>query len=101
MPDLTVWAKGWPPRSARSSYAGTARLLLVVEVVSRGSEVVDRIIKKAEYAKAGIPHYWFVERDGGTTVHRHVLNPETGEYEPVPGGGRPLAWLLTTVPDVL
>jgi hypothetical protein len=46
VPDLTLWAKGTPPRPARSSYAGTDGLLLAVEVVSRGSEIVDRVIKK-------------------------------------------------------
>jgi hypothetical protein len=46
----TVWAAGMPPRPVRSGYAGTAGLLLVVEVVSRGSEVVDRVVKTAEYA---------------------------------------------------
>ncbi|GLY05028.1 hypothetical protein Acsp01_54070 [Actinoplanes sp. NBRC 101535] len=68
--------------------------------MSRGSEVIDRVIKKAEYAKAGIPHYWIVERDSVTAVHRHSLNVETGEYEPDPSGAQPIAWLLTTVPDV-
>jgi Uma2 family endonuclease len=101
VPDLTVWAKGMPPRPVRSSYAGTAGLLLAVEVVSSGSEVVDRIIKKAEYAKGGIPHYWFVDRDGAPAVHRHTLNKNTGEYEPILGGAQPLAWLLTTVPEIL
>ncbi|WP_433073397.1 Uma2 family endonuclease [Dactylosporangium sp. CA-052675] len=100
VPDITVWAKDLPPRAARSSYAGTVGLLLAVEVVSRGSEVVDRIIKKTEYAKAGIPQYWFVERDSTTSVHRHVLNPDTAEYEQVPGGAQPLAWLLSTAPDI-
>lgn len=100
VPDLTVWAEGMPPRPARSSYAGTAGLLLAIEVVSRGSEVTDRMIKWAEYAKAGIPHYWFVERDAVTTVHRHTLGDGTGEYEPHPGGPQPLAWLLSTVPDL-
>lgn len=99
VPDLTVWAKGMPPRRARSSYAGTAGLLLAVEVVSGGSEVTDRIIKKAEYAKAGIPRYWVVERDGGATVHRHVLN-DVGEYEPDAEGPQPLTWLLTSDPDI-
>jgi Uma2 family endonuclease len=99
VPDLTVWAKGMPPRPARSSYAGTVGLLLAVEVVSGGSEVVDRIIKKAEYAKAGIPRYWYIERDGVTTVHRHTLN-DAGEYELDPNGPQPFAWLLTTVPDI-
>ena len=100
VPDLTVWARGRPPRPARSSYAGTGGLLLAVEIVSAGSEVVDRITKKVEYAKVGIPQYWFVERDGGNTVYRHTLNPDTGGYDVVDAGPQPLAWLLTTVPDV-
>lgn len=100
VPDLTVWENGQPPRPARSSYAGTAGLMLVVEVVSRGSEVVDRIIKKSEYARAGIPRYWIVERGSLTTVHRHTLNADTGEYEPTPEQAQPLTWLLATVPDI-
>lgn len=98
VPNLTVWAKGMPPRRARSSYAGTDGLLLAVEVVSAGSEVVDRIVKKAEYAKAGIPRYWVVERDSGTSVYRYTLDGDG--YAPEPGGGQPLAWLLTTTPDI-
>ncbi|MBB4695551.1 Uma2 family endonuclease [Paractinoplanes abujensis] len=99
VPDLMVWAKEMPPSSARSSCAGTAGLLLAVEVVSGGSEVVDRIIKKAEYANAGIPRYWFIERDGATTVHRHTLN-DAGEYELELNGPQPFAWLITTVPGI-
>lgn len=99
VPDLTVWAVGMPPRPARSSYAGTAGLLLAVEVVSRGSEVVDRVVKKAEYAKAGIARCWVVERDGGTTVNRYVLDRDAGEYVS-DGDAQPISWLLTTTPDV-
>ena len=100
VPDLTVWARGLPSRPARSTYASTSGLMLAVEVVSPGSEVVDRITKKVEYAKAGIPRYWFVECDGGNAVYRYTLTPDTGEYDLVDGGAQPLAWLLTTVPDV-
>ena len=38
-----------------------ADVLLVVEVVSPGSERTDRVVKPAEYARAGIAHYWLVE----------------------------------------
>ena len=100
VPDLTVWAKGQPPRPARSSYAGTDGLLLAIEVVSKGSEIVDRVIKKDEYAKAGIPRYWVIERDSITTVHRHTLDRAAGEYEPDPVGPQPIAWLLATNPDI-
>jgi Uma2 family endonuclease len=100
VPDLTVWAEGMPPTRVRSSYAGTAGLLLAIEVVSSGSEVVDRVIKRAEYAKAGIPRYWFVERDGAASIHRLALNHATGEYQPEEGSPQPLSWLLTTVPEL-
>jgi Uma2 family endonuclease len=100
VPDLTVWAVGQPPRPGRSGYAGTAGLGLVVEVVSPGSEVTDRVVKKAEYAAAGIGRYWIVERDAATTVHRHVLDADTGRYEPDSAGHRPLADLLDAAPDV-
>ncbi|WP_430788489.1 Uma2 family endonuclease [Actinoplanes sp. G11-F43] len=82
---MSAWflTNGFGPE--HHSFAGTAGLLLAVEVVSRGSEIVDRVIKKAEYAKAGIPRSWVIERDTVTTVHRHVLNTSTGEYEPDEG----------------
>ncbi|GAA1839062.1 hypothetical protein GCM10009682_64100 [Luedemannella flava] len=98
VPDLSVWAAGKPPRRARSSYAGLDGLLLVVEVVSAGSEVVDRIVKKDEYAKAGIPRYWIVERDAANTVIRHELSANREYHEA--GERQPLAWLLGTVPHL-
>ncbi len=67
-PDLSVWAKDRPPRSARSTYAGLAGLLLVVEVISPDSETIDRVIKRDEYAAAGVARYWLVGNDKGNTV---------------------------------
>ena len=69
-------------------------------MISKGSEIVDRVIKKIEYAKAGIPRYWVIERDSVTTVHRHTLDRATGEYEPDPAGPQPITWLLATVSDI-
>ena len=34
---------------------------LVVEVVSPGSRRLDTVVKRDEYADAGIPHYWVVD----------------------------------------
>ena len=99
VPDLTVWAKGQPPRRARSSYAGVVGLRLAVEVVSAGSEAIDRVIKKIEYAKAGIPHYWIVERDTANTVTAYERAEPIGEYGD--GASRPLAWLLSQAPPAL
>ncbi|RAY12345.1 hypothetical protein DPM19_24650 [Actinomadura craniellae] len=40
-----------------------ADTLLVAEVVSRhsGSEAHDRVVKRAEYARSGVPRYWIVD----------------------------------------
>jgi Uma2 family endonuclease len=44
-----------PPRVA------AADVLLAVEILSDGTRKVDRILKFAEYAEAGIGRYWIVE----------------------------------------
>lgn len=57
-------------------------VLLVVEVVSPGSETTDRIVKADQYAKAGIAFYWRVEQavTGVPIVYTYVLDPATGVY---------------------
>ncbi|CAO5151348.1 Uma2 family endonuclease [Frankia sp. AiPs1] len=57
-------------------------ILLVVEVVSPGSETTDRIVKAEQYARAGISYYWRVEQPpaGVPVVHTHVLDPAAGAY---------------------
>ena len=45
---------------------------LVVEVVSPNSVATDRLHKAAEYAAAGIAHYWRVEMDP-LAVHTYAL----------------------------
>jgi Uma2 family endonuclease len=50
IPDDTVWLA---PES----------VALAVEIVSKGSERIDRWLKPVEYAEAGIPHFWRVEPD--------------------------------------
>ncbi|MFF8283577.1 Uma2 family endonuclease [Streptomyces albus] len=57
-------------------------VLLVVEVVSPGSETTDRIVKVDQYAKAGIPFYWRVEQaaTGLPIVYTYVLDPASRVY---------------------
>jgi len=57
-------------------------VLLVVEVVSPGSETTDRFVKPGEYARAGITYYWRVEQPAGgvPVVYTHVLDPAAGAY---------------------
>ena len=91
IPDLTVWSRPQPP----AVWLAVADLLLVIEIVSRGSEAIDRVVKVSEYAAAGIPRYWTIARDAAQTVTLHRLRPDRS-YEVA--AQMPLAWLLQTSP---
>ncbi|WP_433374942.1 Uma2 family endonuclease [Actinoplanes sp. CA-142083] len=91
IPDLTLWSAPQP----RSVWLALADLLLVVEIVSPGSAATDEVVKVREYAEAGIPRYWMVERDAAQTVTLHVLGADK-VYEVA--AKMPLAWLLQTTP---
>lgn len=69
-PDIAVSRE---PGDGRTVWLDPAELLLVIEVVSPGSEAVDRVLKPGEYASASIPNYWRVERDAPATVHMFRL----------------------------
>jgi Uma2 family endonuclease len=91
IPDLALWSKPQP----RSVWLPLVDLLLVIEIVSPGSEAMDQLVKRHEYARAGIQRYWMVDRDSAQTVTLYRLG-QTGEYETVTM--LPLAWLLNTSP---
>ena len=61
-PDLVV-----VPREARARVRGeggvlrASEVILAIEVLSPGSRRTDHIVKRGEYADAGIPHYWIVD----------------------------------------
>jgi len=57
-------------------------VLLVVEIVSPGSESTDRIFKPQQYARAGVAHYWRVEQPstGVPVVYAYVLDPAAATY---------------------
>lgn len=65
----------------RNPYASDC--LLVLEIVSAGSVTIDIRHKRAEYAAAGIPHYWIVrmtDNDGpAISIERFFLTID-GEY---------------------
>jgi Uma2 family endonuclease len=52
--------------------------LLVVEIVSPGSAVNDRVTKREVYAKAGVPAYWIVDPREGRIVALRLVG---GSYE--------------------
>jgi Uma2 family endonuclease len=92
VPDLTVWSTA-PKGDA--VWAPVTGLLLAVEIVSRGSEAIDQIIKKGEYEVAGVPRYWVVNKEAGNPVTMWQLG-STGYREVLQ---QPLAWLLNTSPE--
>ncbi|HVK23276.1 MAG TPA: Uma2 family endonuclease [Actinokineospora sp.] len=58
--------------------------LLVIEVMSPGSVTTDQTDKPAEYAAAGIPHFWRLESaqddEYRLTLFRYRLDPTTRTY---------------------
>ncbi|KAA6221078.1 hypothetical protein ADK86_10555 [Streptomyces sp. NRRL F-5755] len=61
-------------------------VVLVVEVVSAGSQQDDRVRKPALFAAAGVPYFWRVEQgaDRVPVVHEFWLHREMGTYIPAP-----------------
>jgi len=61
-------------------------ILLVVEVVSKGSRREDRGAKPLAYAEAGIPNFWLVEGPASgasaLAVHTFALDTSSGKYIP-------------------
>jgi Uma2 family endonuclease len=91
IPDLTVWSAPQPP----GVWLPLTDLLLAVEIVSPSSVAMDGVEKVREYAAAGIPRYWMVERDAAQTVTLHALGADR-TYQVA--AKMPLAWLLQTTP---
>ncbi len=60
-----------------------------------GSEGIDTVTKRGEYATAGIPQYWVVDQDTAQTVTMHVL--ADGHY--TARATMPLAWVLNSTPS--
>jgi Uma2 family endonuclease len=58
------------------------QVLLAVEIMSKGSVSADRLDKPAEYAVAGIPHFWRVEQES-TGLVAYTYRLETAAYVPV------------------
>jgi Uma2 family endonuclease len=76
-PDVTVMSRSLylsnPPR------VDASEVLLAVEIISPGSRVTDRITKAAEYANAGIPHYWIIDLTPPANLTTFAL--VAGQYE--------------------
>jgi Uma2 family endonuclease len=62
-------------RACPEKYAVAAEL--VMEVVIAGDENRDYAVKRRDYARAGVPEYWIVDRRAGVIT---VLKLVDGEY---------------------
>lgn len=69
VPDLVVIPKEHYERVRDGTEPVTAAdLVLVGEVLGPGSRRTDAVVKHAEYAAAGIGHYWIIDLDDGPSL---------------------------------
>jgi Uma2 family endonuclease len=73
---------------------GAADVLIVVEIVSSDSRRLDYVIKRHEYADAGIPHYWIVDLEKPVSLLDCHLAEEFGYAD----SGEITGTFTTTVP---
>lgn len=60
-PDLIVVERSARARARDGGLIRASEVVLVIEVVSPGSRRLDNVVKRGEYADAGIGHYWIVD----------------------------------------
>jgi Uma2 family endonuclease len=79
-PDVILYRCLEPGERLRAEH-----IVLVIEIVSPGSETADAVDKFGEYAKAGIPHYWITRLDntGVAVIERYQLDRATSCYKHV------------------
>ena len=72
IPDLVVWST--PPVRTAPIWVENTGIAVVMEIISRSSRPTDMTVKLEEYARAGMPRYWIVDRDRATTVTMYELS---------------------------
>lgn len=94
-PDLVVTHRAARERIRREG--GILRVtdvVVVAEVVSPGSRRTDTVAKRADYADAGIPHYWIVDLEAPISLVACHLAGEFGYAD----GGAACGVFATTEP---
>jgi Uma2 family endonuclease len=78
-PDLIVVRRSARERVRREGgIIRAAEVVVVAELVSPGSRRTDHVAKRADYADAGIPHYWIVDLDEPVSLIACHLGGELG-----------------------
>jgi Uma2 family endonuclease len=68
-PDLIVVQRSAVERvGTEGGLLRAAEVQVVIEILSPGSRRTDYVIKRAEYADAGIPNYWIVDLEPANAV---------------------------------
>lgn len=63
-PDLIIVERAAIARAeAEGRLVRASEVLVVMEIVSPGSQRMDNVTKRGEYADAGIPYYWIIDLD--------------------------------------
>jgi Uma2 family endonuclease len=105
IPDVVLFGGDADP-TGDTNYTAAEDVLLVVEVVSAGSQTADRYEKPGEYARAGIPAFWRIELEPSISVHVYRLIDQVYRDEGVYARGGfakdpTLPWLSVEVDDLL
>lgn len=78
-PDLVVVDRAEYDRvDAEGGILRASGVRLVVEIVSPGSQRTDRLIKRAEYADAGISCYWILDLEPPVSIVAYRLSGQLG-----------------------
>ena len=94
-PDLVVVGQAAFDRVDREGgLLRASEVVVVVEIVSPGSRRTDHVIKRGEYADAGIPHYWILDLDPPVSLLDCHLAEEFGYQD----GGSVAGVFATTEP---
>jgi Uma2 family endonuclease len=88
IPDVVVvTTEGIRRRRQEGGLLRASEVVLAIEILSLGSQRTDRSIKHAEYADAGIPHYWIVDIDSRPSLIACHLAGEFGYVDASPVSG--------------
>lgn len=105
IPDVVLFRSDADPEG-KTNHTFANDVLLVVEVVSAGSQTADRYEKPGEYARNGIPSFWRIEVEPVFSVHVYRLIDEVYRDEGVYTRGGlikdpTLEWVSIEVDDLL
>lgn len=88
-PDLVVADRRARRRvRAEGGLLRASDLLVVVEILSAGSHRIDRLVKRAEYADAGIAHYWIIDQEQHSLTAHRLVDAQLQADDPAVGSFR-------------